>query len=490
MLEMAMAMPDYMKPFEMYTEVSLKMCFNCIHAVINVKKSKNRLIIYLVSLALLNLLIANCSCDNKKESPSPASLRATYLLDQQVSHQIENNTISYCIYNQGDQQVKDIDLYYTNVSDNEDEKRVTLNGQKNGKVPFFSIGAHETTEVYIFKIDFQGTTKAQFVFKLFCANHLVREELYTFITTSTQSSQERPEQAPSNQGEWGAKAISSGQVSDPPPPAHAPNEKPATTTEELPSPLQNPPSQPPEDLKPTPQDQEALLFKFVRTGDIEAVKSLLTGPVNVNCQNIDGETPMHWALYEGQVAIAALLLTKHANIDTVLGNLHTPLFWAITGGNTEVVRWLLDQGGININYRDDRNQTLLYRAAYEGHTEIVALLLARGADPNNSQDITGNTPLHRATQEGHSATVRLLLEKGAHPNAMDKNNRTPLHWAAAQGHLPITTLLLEQGATPDTMDQEGFTPLSIAKKQMKKVDTTKAHYKQIITLIKQKLSHQ
>lgn len=102
----------------------------------------------------------------------------------------------------------------------------------------------------------------------------------------------------------------------------------------------------------------------------------------------------------------------------------------------------------------------LYAAAEEGNTEVIKnLLQAGGVDLNAGDPKTGSTPLHRAAARGHAPAIRALLDGGADIEAEDARGRRALHWAAGSGSGQAVRALLQRGATADARDNDSDTPL-------------------------------
>ena len=60
-----------------------------------------------------------------------------------------------------------------------------------------------------------------------------------------------------------------------------------------------------------------------------------------SCKNYDGNTPLHYALYEGHTETAMMLMEKGANIHEKDNDGNTPIHFASDNGHTEDV----DGGG-------------------------------------------------------------------------------------------------------------------------------------------------
>ena len=85
-------------------------------------------------------------------------------------------------------------------------------------------------------------------------------------------------------------------------------------------------------------------------------------------------------------------------------------------------------------------------ASQEGHLAVVKLLLAQNGVDVDFQNIVGDTPLMRACAYGHLEVVQCLLDAGADVNRVNHLNTAPLHLAIHNGNDEIIAALLEAGA--------------------------------------------
>lgn len=77
----------------------------------------------------------------------------------------------------------------------------------------------------------------------------------------------------------------------------------------------------------------------------------------------------------------------------------------------------------------DTFQTFL-NACRNGQKNIVKILLERGGIDLNRRDAEGNTALHYVCREGYRDLAVLLLDKGADASLVNNRGETPLHAAA------------------------------------------------------------
>ena len=186
----------------------------------------------------------------------------------------------------------------------------------------------------------------------------------------------------------------------------------------------------------------APLADAIERKDLATVRALLSD-TNVNAAQVDGTTPLHWAVRHDDVATVKALLAAGANPRAENRYGVTPLSLACTNGNAAVVTLLLDAGA-DANAALRGGETALMTAARTGRLEVVKLLLARGADVN-ARLPQGQTALMWAAADGHPAVVEALLAGGAEFRKPLDSGFTPMLFAARAGHTDVIRALLKAG---------------------------------------------
>lgn len=154
------------------------------------------------------------------------------------------------------------------------------------------------------------------------------------------------------------------------------------------------------------------------------------------------------------------ILSFGVEVDTRDEENETALIIAARNGHTNAVKLLLERGS-DVEAKNNSRITPLAAAAAKAHVHICRLLLPAGANPN-AKSVDGMTPLALAARRGSLETVKLLLAHGADIKSRTETGRTALALASAEGHLEVVKLLVQAGSDINTQDLEGATAWSEA----------------------------
>ncbi len=165
------------------------------------------------------------------------------------------------------------------------------------------------------------------------------------------------------------------------------------------------------------EERSAEFLEAAKTGDTNALRTMLAEGVDIHVSDWAGWPALNWA---------ALML------------------------HNESIEFLLDSGA-DIEYlaRGGKNSgrpLMMAAKKYQG-LETVKLLVARDANVNGT-DQYGRTALIMAAHYGRIEIIRFLLSHGANPNAESimQKWKTPMIAAKLRGHNEVATLLRKAGA--------------------------------------------
>ncbi|KAK2858736.1 hypothetical protein Q5P01_003356 [Channa striata] len=215
-------------------------------------------------------------------------------------------------------------------------------------------------------------------------------------------------------------------------------------------------------------DEESLkvLLRFTQEGQLSSLDRLMTsgGPDAVHTVRRkhfgrSGDTLLHYAARHGHLDIVEYL-TQRAGMDVDVYNndYKRPLHEAASMGHQACVGYLL-RAGAEVDSLKKADWTPLMMACTRRNLNVVQELLRHGADPA-LRNKDGWNSFHIACREGDPLVIQhLLLNTPDVWKTESKTRRTPLHTAAMHGCEEVTKLLLERcGYIPDSTDSCGVTP--------------------------------
>jgi len=129
----------------------------------------------------------------------------------------------------------------------------------------------------------------------------------------------------------------------------------------------------------------------------------------------DGNSLLMLMAASGKVyALEHLLTTTLEGLDINECNLNrdTSLIQAAANNRVEIMKLLLQQPNIQVNFRNLSQRSAFLIAAEQGHVEAMELLLSNGANINEI-DKHGHSALYLATSGNHTEGVKFLLSRGA-----------------------------------------------------------------------------
>ncbi|DAZ96497.1 TPA: hypothetical protein N0F65_008364 [Lagenidium giganteum] len=171
------------------------------------------------------------------------------------------------------------------------------------------------------------------------------------------------------------------------------------------------------------------------------LEDILRSGMDVQAVNVDGLTPLHVAVENGDVRAAVTLLNYGASVEARSRHDVTPLMIACQSYHVDLVKMLVDYGA-DLGARDDTGNTLLHIAVMSRSDSVLFHLLelydSSILSLGNAED---STPLHLAAELGYTTGVSALLQYGASPEAEDVQGRSALVVSIMENQVECAQLL-------------------------------------------------
>ena len=212
------------------------------------------------------------------------------------------------------------------------------------------------------------------------------------------------------------------------------------------------------DVHRTSNSGDSVLHMYSRADvAVALVTGLLSWEINVNAQNTDGDTALHYACQSGNCNKVAVLISSGANVDIPNAQGKFPVQVALDRKHLDIVNLLLDKM-TDVNNQDKDGRTLLHTATQQGNGDLVKDLHNRGADLNIRDKSQNNTASIAAALRHHSVLMYLLTNGAELTTFTDK----PLHYFAGEGCTAVVQILHQQGHDINSSDSSGHTVLHCA----------------------------
>lgn len=194
-----------------------------------------------------------------------------------------------------------------------------------------------------------------------------------------------------------------------------------------------------------------------------AATALLKGGADGNKRNKNKCSPLHVAVNKGHSEVVKTLLCYSCNVNAQDSFGDTVLHDAIAKDFTEIVELLVHFQGIDLSVKNKRGFNCLHHAALKGNERAVSLIVTKRPDLLNVGKDDGFSALHLASLNGHFSVVNALIEACPDIDVNLRNGRqqTALLLAVDKRHVAITKLLLEKGAHVNWVDEVGDSPLHV-----------------------------
>ncbi|KAH0430636.1 hypothetical protein CcaCcLH18_07671 [Colletotrichum camelliae] len=184
-------------------------------------------------------------------------------------------------------------------------------------------------------------------------------------------------------------------------------------------------------------------------GDVDSYRELLRwekGKIVERAPGYNDDMPLHIAARNGHRRMVDYILSIHSDDKSYVNkrnaSLETPLMEAAKSGTYDLVQFLLDYPGVDLEASDEQHKTALSHA--HDNEDIICLILSKL--PDGYFNMTARegvaTPLHYlARYAGQKAMHLVLSAPSVLPDEEGKNGETPLHHAVLFENLEAVKIL-------------------------------------------------
>jgi len=171
-------------------------------------------------------------------------------------------------------------------------------------------------------------------------------------------------------------------------------------------------------------------------GHAEIVKLLLAdshGRIDINAKLEDGQTPFAAGCIAGHLDVVKILGSDPRIDKTSTDNKgFSPFHVVCCEGHLEIAQWILENQSlmgiqIDLNLRTVMGSNPFYLAACDGQFGMIRFLLNQDGVDRNVPNLEGLTPFNAACQLGNDEVIKLLLDiDEVDVNRPDNDSSTPL----------------------------------------------------------------
>jgi ankyrin repeat protein len=206
---------------------------------------------------------------------------------------------------------------------------------------------------------------------------------------------------------------------------------------------------------------ETPLIVAAQNSAIRAITSLTALGADVDAQDANGNTAMHYAVLNSSDRAIDSLAHAYANFNIPNAVGRTAMHLLSISNSPNLARLLCRNIlRIDMTILDQDGNTPFMAAVRYDSSRMVHYFLQLGYRPEGKEK-DGNTPLHIAVRSKNLATIKLLARK-PHINFVNDDGRSPLAAAIAIGNEMAMEILWRHNADPHVVDKAGNTLLLLA----------------------------
>lgn len=196
---------------------------------------------------------------------------------------------------------------------------------------------------------------------------------------------------------------------------------------------------------------------------VEVVDFLIKNGADINRKGHDGRPPIFWAAYGSGLPVVKHLVELGADTGVLDDSDRSVLgFAAFNQKDPAVLKYLMDDLGMNPNDADDAGRNAALCAAYLNPNLDIVNMLSKLADIKALTEDGENAFMLAAYRNKNPEVVKEMMAIVDDPKATNEKGEDALARAAIRNNLKVVDFLLSQGFDPKNTNKDGRDALSLA----------------------------
>lgn len=178
---------------------------------------------------------------------------------------------------------------------------------------------------------------------------------------------------------------------------------------------------------------EKALWSAIEDANQEKVESLIRAKVNINAQDMVGETALIKAVANDNDTLAAVLLKHKANVNLKDEAGNTALYYSVSNNNEKLSNELLKANAdLKLKF-GEKKESILFAAARSNAAGTAKLLLEKDPKLAAELNLDGQNALFASVEVGNSEVTKIMVQNKLDPDLKDKSGKTPKDLAKSAG---------------------------------------------------------
>lgn len=216
------------------------------------------------------------------------------------------------------------------------------------------------------------------------------------------------------------------------------------------------------------EKENLLLLATEKDLNTNVIKSLIEKGLDVNSISKDGNSPLSFASFNGNVEVVKLLISKNANVNNINDFKNSPLLLASffkkknLKTNYDEIISLLIENNADTNFVNNNSENLISLAIENSDISTLDKIIKKVNYDKNILDKEGNNLFLIASKKGNDAILEELLKRGFDINSKNYNEDNGINLAIKNNKINTAFFLKSKGIDIKNKNKKGENPLQLS----------------------------